>query len=113
MINTGLKYVTGEYLTLLDADDCFLQGSIQKRKDFLDNNPDYAGVRTNGWADKNGERKLFDQDPERTTNTNLFNGLIGGRATNWAGSYMVRSNLLFEFYYQAIVATAFYNADKS
>ena len=31
-------------------------------------------------------------------NTNFFNGLIGGRATNWAGSYMVRSNLLFEFY---------------
>ena len=39
-INTGLKYVTGEYLTLLDADDCFIQGSIKKRVDFLEENPD-------------------------------------------------------------------------
>ena len=58
-INTGLKYVTGEYLTLLDADDCFLEGSIKKRADFLEANPDYVGVRTNGWQDKHGERKLF------------------------------------------------------
>lgn len=97
-INTGLKYVTGKYLSLLDADDCFLQGSIVKRTIFLDNNPDYAGVRTNGWMDKQGQQRLFDQAPDRTTNTNLFDGLIGGQATNWAGSYMIRTDVLFNFY---------------
>lgn len=97
-INTGLKYVTGEYLTLLDADDCFLEGSIKKRADFLEANPDYVGVRTNGWQDKHGERKLFVTNSEEKKNTNLFDGLIGGNAMNWAGSYMVRTSNLFAFY---------------
>lgn len=97
-INTGLKFVSGKYLTLLDADDCFLQNSIQKRVEYLERHPDFVGVRTNGWQDKQGERKLFDLDPERTFNTNLFDGLIGGRATNWAGSYMIRTEILFGFY---------------
>ena len=97
-INTGLKHVTGKYLTLLDADDCFLPGSIKKRVDYLEKHLDFVGVRTNGWQDKQGERKLFDLDPERTMNTNLFDGLIGGRATNWAGSYMIRTKDLFDFY---------------
>lgn len=97
-INTGLKYVTGKYLTLLDADDCFLHESIKKRFDYLETYLEFAGVRTNGWQDKQGERKLFDLDPERNVNTNLFDGLIGGRATNWAGSYMIRTEILFDFY---------------
>ena len=97
-VNTGLKYVTGEYLSLLDADDCFLPDSIKKRMHFLIKNPDFVGVRSNGWQDKQGERKLFDADPERKTNTNLFDGLIGGKATNWAGSYMIRTDVLFSFY---------------
>lgn len=97
-INTGLKYVSGKYLTLLDADDCFLQSSIQKRVDYLEKNLDYVGVRTNGWKDKQGKRKLFDLDPDRAINTNLFDGLIGGKATNWAGSYMIRTEVLFDFY---------------
>lgn len=90
-INTGLKYVTGKYLSLLDADDCFLQGSIQKRYEFLEINEDFVGVRTNGWQDKNGQRKLFETNPNRLSNTNLFDGLIGGGATNWSGSYMIRT----------------------
>ena len=97
-INKGLKYVTGEYLTLLDADDCFIQGSIKKRADFLEKNLDYAGVRTNGWQDKHGVRKLFVTNPEEKKDTNLFDRLIGGNATNWAGSYMIRTNDLFSFY---------------
>lgn len=97
-INSGLKYVSGEYLSLLDADDCFLQDSIKKRFSYLEEHHEYVGVRTNGWQDKQGERKLFDLDPERTTNENLFDGLIGGRATNWAGSYMIRTQVLFDFY---------------
>ena len=97
-INKGLKYITGEYLTLLDADDCFLEGSIKKRVEFLEANPDYVGVRTNGWQDKHGVRKLFVTDDKEKKDTNLFDGLIGGKATNWSGSYMVRTKDLFDFY---------------
>ena len=96
-INKGLKYVTGEYLTLLDADDCFLQNSIKKRAEFLEENLEYVGVRTNGWQDKHGEKKLFEVN-ESGKDTNLFDGLIGGQATNWAGSYMIRTQELFEVY---------------
>lgn len=97
-INKGLKYVTGEYLSLLDADDCFLDGSIKKRVEFLEKNPDYVGVRSNGWYDKDGMRKLFVTESKQKEDTNLFDGLIGGNAINWAGSYMVRTSELFSFY---------------
>lgn len=97
-INTGLKYVTGKYLTLLDADDCFLPDSINKRAVFLEKNPDFVGVRTNGWYDRDGERRLFAENINEKMNTNLFDGLIGGSATNWAGSYMIRTDKLFDFY---------------
>ncbi len=97
-IDTGLKYVSGKYLTLLDSDDCFLQESIKKRVEFLEMNQDYVGVRSNGWQDKHGTRKLFVTDPKEKMETNLFDGLIGGNATNWAGSYMVRTEVLFKFY---------------
>lgn len=97
-INKGLKYVTGEYLSLLDADDCFLDGSIKKRVEFLETNPDYVGVRSNGWYDKHGMRKLFVTESKQKEDTNLFDGLIGGNAINWAGSYMVRTSVLFAFY---------------
>ena len=97
-INTGLKHVTGKYLTLLDADDCFLPDSINKRVVFLEKNPDFVGVRTKGWYDKDGERRLFVENIKEKMNTNLFDGLIGGSATNWAGSYMIRTDKLFDFY---------------
>lgn len=37
-IDTGLKHVTGVYLTLLDADDYYLPESVVKRAYFLNNN---------------------------------------------------------------------------
>lgn len=97
-INTGLKHVTGKYLSLLDADDCFLDGSIKKRTDFLQIHPDYTGVFSNGWYDKHGERNLLVLDGHQKEYINLFDGLIGGNAVNWAGAYMVRTDILFSFY---------------
>lgn len=97
-INTGLKYVTGKYLTLLDADDIFLPDSINRRVVFLEEHPDFVGVRTNGWQEQEGKKRLFVTEENEKTDTNLFDGLIGGNATNWAGSYMIRTDKLFEFY---------------
>lgn len=97
-VNTGLKHVTGKYLSLLDADDEFLPGSLEKRIVYLEKNSDCVGVQSNGWQDKNGQRQLFDADRKDQEKLNLFDGLIGGKATNWAGSYMIRTRELFEFY---------------
>ena len=75
-IDTGLKYVTGEYLTLLDADDYFLQGSIQKRASFLDEHKDYAGVRTNGWMLKGTDMIPFISSEKEKASTDYFRALF-------------------------------------
>ena len=94
----ALKYVTGDYLTLLDADDYFLPGSFKKRADFLNTHPDYAGVRTNGWQIRQDDKKLFVSSESEKRETNYFDALFFSGAVNWAGSYMVRTEILFEFY---------------
>ena len=94
----ALKHVTGAYLTLLDADDFFLPGSIRKRVEFLDEHPDFAAVRSNGWMLRNQEKTLFiTSDIEKET-TDIFHALFFESVNNWAGSYMVRTDILFAFY---------------
>ncbi len=97
-IDTGLKYVTGEYLTLLDADDRFLPGSIAVRARFLDEHPDYVGVRTNGWRVNGEQRSLFVKTEEEKRIEDLFTALSTGKTNNWAGTYMIRTEVLFNFY---------------
>lgn len=97
-IDTGLKHVTGAYLTLLDADDVFLPDAISKKARFLDEYPDYAGVRNNGWRVCGEERRLFINSEEEKKITNLFTALSFGKTNNWAGTYMIRTALLFEAY---------------
>lgn len=96
--DTGLKHVTGEYLSLLDADDIFLPGAIRKKARFLDEHPDYAGVRNNGWAVRGQTRQLFIQTDEEKQITDLFTALSFGKTNNWAGSYMIRTDILFQCY---------------
>lgn len=97
-VDTGLKYVTGEYLTLLDADDVYLPGAIRKKVEFLDAHPEYAGVRNNGWRVSGEKRTLFIQNEEEKQITDLFTALSFGETNNWAGTYMVRTSLLFQSY---------------
>jgi glycosyltransferase involved in cell wall biosynthesis len=97
-IDTGLKYVTGEYLTLLDADDRFLPGSISVRAQFLDAYPDYVGVRTNGWRVNGEQRSLFVKTEEEKQIEDLFTALSTGKTNNWSGTYMIRTGALFEIY---------------
>lgn len=94
----ALKHVTGDYLTLLDADDYFLPGSFRKRVQFLDAHPECVGVRSNGWMVRGEEKELFITTEEEKNITNMFDGLIFGRTNNWAGSYMIRTDILFECY---------------
>ena len=97
-IDTGLKYVSGQYLTLLDADDKYLQGSISKKAEFLSQNPKVAAVRSNGWIISGENQWLFVQDEVEKKIVDIFIPLLLGKTNNWAGSYMVRTDLLFSFY---------------
>lgn len=97
-IDTGLKYVTGEYLSLLDADDVFLPNSIRKRVEFLERHPKCVGVRTNGWYVSEEGRRLFITSDEEKQISDLFTALSFGKTNNWAGTYMIRTKLLFEAY---------------
>lgn len=101
-INTGLKYVSGKYLTLLDIDDYIMPESIEVKVNFLEKNNDYDIVRTNGYyvTENNLEDKsrLFVINDSEKNNKNIFDDLIQAKTNNWAGSYMIRTNKLFEFY---------------
>lgn len=101
-INTGLKFVSGKYLTLLDIDDYIMPKSIEVKVNFLEKNDDYDIVRTNGYyvTENNLEDKsrLFVINDSEKNNKNIFDDLIQAKTNNWAGSYMIRTNKLFEFY---------------
>lgn len=102
-IDTGLKYVSGQYLTLLDADDRFLQGAISKKAAYLIQNPDVAAVRNNGWIVSGKTRWLFVQTDAEKNLADVFTALLLGKTNNWAGSYMVRTELLFSFYQDRVI----------
>ena len=49
-INTGLKYVNGEYLCWADPDDFYMSDSIAKRLEILRNYPEYAVVSSDAYV---------------------------------------------------------------
>lgn len=97
-INTGLKHVTGEYLCLLDIDDELLESAVSTRVAFLKSHPDIDVVRSNGWYNRKNGKSLFIYDEKEKRIDDVFSALIGGETNNWAGSYMVRTSALFDFY---------------
>lgn len=97
-VNTGLKYVSGEYISLLDVDDEYLSGSISARVSFLNEHSDIDVVRSNGWYVRGENRSLFIYDEKEKRISDVFSALIEGKTNNWAGSFMVRASALFDFY---------------
>ena len=97
-INKGLKYVTGEYISLLDADDEYLPGAIIEKVQYLQQNSDMDVVRSNGWMVKGDNKFLFINDENEKAIEDVFLALLRGETNNWAGSYMVRAKSLFDFY---------------
>lgn len=97
-VSNGLKYITGKYLTLLDSDDYLYPNSVSLRVAFLDKNDDYSGVRSNGYYVKNGQRRVFITDENEKNIIDLFTALTLGKTNNWAGTYMLRTEVLFASY---------------
>lgn len=99
---TGIKNCSGKYISTLDIDDILLHESIEERVFFLEGNPDFAAVRTNGYfvAEENIDAStgLFVTEAEEKENTEIFDTLLLGKTNNWAGSYMVRASELFRIY---------------
>lgn len=96
-VNAALKKFTGEFLTLLDADDTIMPESIARKATWLQEHPDYAVVRSNGFYVRAGRpgaaRWLFYEKEDEPQSTDLFADLISGKAKNWAGSYMIRASV--------------------
>ena len=97
-INRGLKEVSGTYLTLLDADDYYLPQSISKRARYLNEHENCPMVRSNGYIESGDDRWLFVYDEKEKTDPDVFSMLMKGKTNNWAGSYMIRTDRLFDFY---------------
>lgn len=97
-INKALKFVTGDYISLLDADDEYLSGAIIEKVQYLQQNVDIDVVRSNGWMVKGNSKFLFVNDEKEKALDDVFLALLRGETNNWAGSYMVRAKALFDFY---------------
>lgn len=96
------KMCKGKYLILLDSDDILLPDSIRKQSQFLENHPEYALVRTNGFYvkenDLNQNVGLFEDREEIKVKTEIFMDVFRSNVYNWPGSYMVRCSVLEEYY---------------
>ena len=58
-VNMGLKHVSGEFISLLDADDEYLPRAVEERVCYLEENGDVDVVRSNGWIVREHSRFLF------------------------------------------------------
>lgn len=100
-INTGLKYFTGEYLCWPDADDYLSNDSVEIRKQFLDDNPDYAIVRSDAYVFNetdllNPIGYISRKKPNRFRE-NLFDDYITENDVIFCpGCHMIRSSVLLE-----------------
>ncbi len=97
-ISTGLKHISGEFLQLLDIDDLLEETSIEDKLALFTD--DVAIVRANGKIVDAGKNDggLFVKGKATGYEENLFDDLMLSKTFNWAGSYMVRTKPLFEFY---------------
>ena len=99
---TGFKNATGTYFVLLDGDDCLLPTSIEKQKEFLEENQDYAAVRTNGYytylEDDCEKKYLFESNSETSNKTAIWEEVFLGKIHALSGGYMIRMSVLNEIY---------------
>ena len=92
-INDGIKLIKGEYLIWPDVDDFLLPESIEKRVKFLENNPDFGFVCSDG-------KTYIDETLEEKGNVKaivpkcgyMFNNVISGDVVYNPCGYMIRTS---------------------
>lgn len=108
----GLLHATGDYIMCFDSDDYLYPEAIYRMREFLEQNFDYAVVRTNGYRVKKfndlSDAKLFVTDESEKKNVDIFPDLMLGKTNNWAGSYMVRASALWKWYPEHKMLTSRY-----
>lgn len=99
----ALKYISGEYVSMLDSDDIFLPESVELRTEFLNNNQDYSMVITDGFKVKENNidsiiEKFSDSISKDVFEEDYFINALLSKVYTWSGSYMLRTQILHEFY---------------
>lgn len=93
-INTGLKFVNGEFLCWSDPDDFYYEDSIKKRVELLIRNPEYGVVSSDAYVfDENDLKKPKYREAARFENRfeeNQFEYLLKEESHFCAGCHMVR-----------------------
>ena len=101
-VDTGLKHVTGEFLHLLDIDDLLLPEAVEAKLIAAGEHPDAAVIRSDAYivTEKNTEDTslLLTQIMDGAGCENLFFRLLMEKTYPSAGSYMVKTKPLFDFY---------------
>lgn len=96
-VNNVLKDVKGEYLMLYDADDIIYANNIScKVAAFIDEN-DCGAVVSSGYYfyEHTGKKAPFCIDEKYIKEKGWFNALLYEHAYNWAGTYMIKTEVLF------------------
>ncbi len=98
----GIANATGQYLSLLDVDDYLFNTSIEEQVNFLNQNADCNVVRTNAYVvnenNLDDTSNILVKSAQEKQNRFIFNDLLFGLANNFAGTYMIRTASLLEFY---------------
>lgn len=99
-IDTGLKYVNGEYLCWPDIDDWYSPDAIELRVEYLKNHPYYGSVTCNAYIyhESNVEKNIgkITSGNKNDYKENQFLLMLKGRTIFCPGCHLVRTECLFD-----------------
>lgn len=88
--NIGLAASSGEWVTLLDADDTWMPEKLERQIELVRNHQDISIVFTNGYQfDESGDLRLFYRKPENMPSGDVFPIMLR-RNCFYASSVMIR-----------------------